>query len=65
MSYYNTDENTTPAPGTDHKLNDNSFEQWKKQRDAKLAASGWNRTKLRQSVITERQEIKNRKQVKR
>ena len=47
MSYYNTDENTTPAPGTDHKLNDNSFEQWKKQRDAKLSASGWNRKSIK------------------
>ena len=65
MSYYNTDENTTPAPGTDHKLNDNSFEQWKKQRDAKLAASGWNRKSIKASAITIAEEIKNRKQVKR
>ncbi len=30
MCYYNIDENTTPAPGTDHKLSTDTFEEWRK-----------------------------------
>ncbi len=30
MSYYNTDVNDSPAPGTDHKLSTDTFEEWRK-----------------------------------
>ncbi len=50
MCYYNTDENTTPAPGTDHTLKTDTFEEWRKKRDAKEAAAGWSRTRLKQSA---------------
>ena len=61
MSYYNTDENTTPAPGTGHTLKTDSFEEWKKKRDAKEAAAGWNRTRLKASarlIAHQQKEIK-------
>jgi hypothetical protein len=62
MSYYNTDENTTPAPGTGHKLSTDSFEEWRKKRDAKEAAAGWSRTRLKASarlIAHKRKELKD------
>ncbi len=50
MSYYNNDINDTPAPGTDHTLKTDTFEEWRKKRDAKEAAAGWSRTRLKQSA---------------
>ena len=50
MSYYNNDENTTPAPGAGHTAKTDSFEEWKKKRDAKEAAAGWSRTRLKASA---------------
>lgn len=65
MSYYNNDINDTPVPGTGHTLKTDSFEEWKKKRDAKEAAAGWSRTRIKSSAITIAEEIKNRKKVKR
>ena len=62
MSYYNNDENTPPAPGTDHKTSTDSFEEWRKKRDAKEAAAGWSRTRLKQSarlIAHKRKELKD------
>ena len=50
MCYYNTDENTTPAPGTGHTLKTDTFEEWRKKRDAKEAAAGWSRTRIKSSA---------------
>jgi hypothetical protein len=62
MSYYNTDENTTPAPGTGNKLSTDTFEEWRKKRDAKEAAAGWSRSRLKQSatlIAHQQKEIKD------
>ena len=50
MSYYNTDENTTPAPGTGHTLKTDSFEEWKKKRDQREASAGWSRSRIKSSA---------------
>lgn len=65
MSYYNLDENSTPAPGTDHKQSTDSFAEWKRKRDAREAKAGYSRLRQIQSAITEAQEIKGRKKLKR
>lgn len=62
MSYYNTDENTTPAPGTGHTLKTDSFEEWRKKRDQREANTGWSRTRLKQSarlIAHKRKELKD------
>ncbi len=62
MCYYNTDENTTPAPGTDHKLSTDTFEEWRKKRDAKEAAAGWSRRRIKSDaklIAHKRKEIKD------
>lgn len=62
MSYYNNDINDTPAPGTGHTAKTDSFEEWKRKRDAKLAATGWSRTRLKQSarlIAHKRKELKD------
>ena len=63
MSYYNNDINTDPAPGTGHTLKADTFEEWKKKRDAKEAKVGWNRSSLKASVTL--QELKKGKKIKR
>jgi len=65
MTYYNTDINDTPAPGTDHKLSTDSFEEFKRKRAEREAKAGWNRTRIKRSAITEAQEIKDRQKLKR
>jgi len=65
MSYYNNDINNDPAPGTGHTLKTDSFEEWRKKRDAKLAASGWNTKRVQASAISETQEIRDRQKLKR
>jgi hypothetical protein len=62
MSYYNTDINDTPVPGTGHTAKTDSFEEWRKKRDAKEAAAGWSRTRLKQSarlIAHKRKELKD------
>ena len=61
MSYYNNDINTDPAPGTGHTLKTDSFEEWKKKRDAKEAASGWNRNKLKAEARLTAHKLNDRK----
>ena len=61
MSYYNNDINTDPAPGTGHTLKTDSFEEWKKKRDAKLAAAGWNRNKLKAEARLTAHKLNDRK----
>jgi len=61
MSYYNTDINDTPAPGTGHTQSTDTFEEWRAKRDAKLAASGWNRNKLKAEAILTAHKINDRK----
>lgn len=65
MSYYNLDENSTPAPGTDHKLSTDSFEEFKRKRALREAEAGWSRSRIKASAITEAEEIKNRQKLKR
>jgi len=65
MSYYNTDINTDPAPGAGHTLKTDSFEEWRKKRDDKLAKQGYSRLRQRQSAVSERIEIKQRQDLKR
>jgi hypothetical protein len=65
MGYYNTDENELPVQGTGHKDNKTSFEKWREKRDAKEAAAGWSRARIKASAITEAHEIKNRQKLKR
>ena len=62
MSYYNNDINDTPAPGTGHTLKTDTFEEWKKKRDAKEAAAGWSRNSIKASarlIAHKRKEIKD------
>ena len=65
MSYYNTDINTGPAPGAGHTLKTDSFEEWRKKRDAKLAAAGWSTKRVQASAISEKIEIRDRKKLSR
>lgn len=61
MSYYNTDINDTPVPGTGHKLSTDTFEQWRKKRDQREASAGWNRTRIKSSarlIAHQQKEIK-------
>ena len=62
MSYYNNDINDTPAPGTDHKLSTDTFEEWRKKRDQREASAGWNRNSIKSSarlIAHKRKEIKD------
>lgn len=61
MSYYNNDINTDPAPGAGHRQSTDTFEEWKKKRDAKLAASGWNRNKLKAEARLTAHKLNDRK----
>ena len=61
MSYYNNDINTDPAPGTGHTLKTDSFEEWKKKRDAKEAAAGWNRNSVKAEARLIAHKINDRK----
>jgi hypothetical protein len=61
MSYYNTDINDTPAPGTGHTLKTDTFEEWRKKRDAKEAAAGWNRNKLKADARLTAHKLNDRK----
>jgi len=63
MSYYNNDINTDHAPGTDHTLKADTFEEWKKKREQQEAKVGWNRSSLKASVRL--QELKRVKKIKR
>ena len=65
MNYYNTDENTTPAPGTDHKISTDSFEEFKRKRALREAQAGWSRSRIKASAVTTAQEIKDRQKLKR
>jgi len=65
MTYYNTDINDTPAPGTDHKLSTDSFEEFKRKREEREAKAGFDRKRLVRSAITIAEEIKNRKKLSR
>ena len=65
MSYYNTDINTDPAPGTGHPLKTDSFEEWRRKRDEREAKAGWSTKRVQTSAACEAQEIKQRQDLKR